>query len=101
MPAKEKALAKVRKTIARARTPARAKVSSRPRPRTSVRKRADIPNRSNRVQRSALALPARSCGPQRLLALRMNRSEFPFLGFGVGLRRPHYGHVIDAHSSVD
>jgi uncharacterized protein len=31
----------------------------------------------------------------------MNRSEFPFLGFGVGLRRPHYGHVIDAHSSVD
>ena len=31
----------------------------------------------------------------------MNRSEFPFLGFGVGLRRPHYGHVIAAHSSVD
>jgi uncharacterized protein len=31
----------------------------------------------------------------------MNRSEFPFLGFGVGLRRPHYGHVITAHSSVD
>jgi len=31
----------------------------------------------------------------------MKRSDFPFLGFGVGLRRPHYGHVIENHPRVD
>lgn len=31
----------------------------------------------------------------------MNRSEFPFLGFGAGLRRPHYSHVLDQHLTVD
>ncbi|MGO9454623.1 MAG: DUF692 domain-containing protein [Candidatus Binataceae bacterium] len=31
----------------------------------------------------------------------MNRSEFPFLGFGVGLRRPHYAHVLNEHPAVD
>jgi hypothetical protein len=31
----------------------------------------------------------------------MNRSEFPFLGFGVGLRRPHYSHVLDNNPAVD
>jgi uncharacterized protein (UPF0276 family) len=31
----------------------------------------------------------------------MNRSEFPFLGFGVGLRKPHYAQVIDDYSAVD
>jgi uncharacterized protein len=31
----------------------------------------------------------------------MNRSEFPFLGFGVGLRRQHYSHVLEAHPPVD
>jgi uncharacterized protein len=31
----------------------------------------------------------------------MNRSKFPFLGFGVGLRRPHYSHVLDEHPAVD
>lgn len=31
----------------------------------------------------------------------MKRCEFPFLGFGVGLRREHYTHVIDAHPKVD
>jgi hypothetical protein len=31
----------------------------------------------------------------------MNRSEFPFLGFGVGLRRPHYSHVLDNTPAVD
>jgi len=31
----------------------------------------------------------------------MNRSEFPFLGFGVGLRRQHYSHVLDQHPAVD
>jgi len=31
----------------------------------------------------------------------MNRSEFPFLGFGVGLRRPHYSHVIGENPAVD
>ena len=31
----------------------------------------------------------------------MNRSQFRFLGFGVGLRRPHYTRVIDNHSAVD
>ncbi len=31
----------------------------------------------------------------------MNRSEFPFLGFGVGLRRPHYRHVIEKRPPID
>src|SRR5208282_1385547 len=31
----------------------------------------------------------------------MNRADFPFLGFGVGLRRPHYGHVAETPTSVD
>jgi uncharacterized protein len=31
----------------------------------------------------------------------MKRSEFPFLGFGVGLRRQHYGYVLDEHPKVD
>ena len=29
------------------------------------------------------------------------RSGFPALGFGVGLRPPHYGHVLDAHPTVE
>lgn len=31
----------------------------------------------------------------------MNRSEFPFLGFGVGLRRPHYAHILETHPAMD
>jgi uncharacterized protein (UPF0276 family) len=31
----------------------------------------------------------------------MKRAEFPFLGFGVGLRRPHYAHVIESHPPID
>jgi uncharacterized protein (UPF0276 family) len=31
----------------------------------------------------------------------MNRADFPFLGFGVGLRRPHYAHIIDARPRID
>lgn len=31
----------------------------------------------------------------------MNRSEFPFLGFGVGLRRDHYSHILDSRPRVD
>ncbi len=31
----------------------------------------------------------------------MNRADFPFLGFGVGLRRPHYGHVVETPTAVD
>jgi uncharacterized protein (UPF0276 family) len=31
----------------------------------------------------------------------MNRADFPFLGFGVGLRRPHYSHVIATPTAVD
>ncbi len=31
----------------------------------------------------------------------MQRSEFPFLGFGVGLRRPHYAHVLETHPNID
>ena len=31
----------------------------------------------------------------------MERYEFPFLGFGLGLRRQHYGYVIDEHPDVD
>jgi uncharacterized protein (UPF0276 family) len=31
----------------------------------------------------------------------MDRSEFPALGYGVGLRRPHYSRVIDEHPRID
>lgn len=31
----------------------------------------------------------------------MNRSEFPALGYGAGLRRPHYSQVIDEHPRID
>lgn len=31
----------------------------------------------------------------------MQRSEFPFLGFGAGLRRQHYDYVIDTRPDVD
>jgi len=29
--------------------------------------------------------------------MMMKRNDFPFLGFGVGLRRPHYTHVVEQH----
>jgi uncharacterized protein (UPF0276 family) len=32
---------------------------------------------------------------------RMKRSDFPFLGFGVGLRRPHYSHILENHPAMD
>src|SRR2546429_726359 len=31
----------------------------------------------------------------------MKRSDFPFLGFGVGLRRPHYAHVLERQPRMD
>ncbi len=31
----------------------------------------------------------------------MQRKELPFLGFGVGLRRPHYGYVLDNRPTMD
>ena len=31
----------------------------------------------------------------------MKRFDFPFLGFGVGLRRQHYAYVLDTHPPVD
>jgi uncharacterized protein len=31
----------------------------------------------------------------------MRRSDFPFLGIGVGLRRPHYDYIIDNHPAID
>src|SRR5215469_1357104 len=31
----------------------------------------------------------------------MNRSAFPFLGFGVGLRRPHYLHILERRPPMD
>src|SRR5262252_5342298 len=31
----------------------------------------------------------------------MNRTDFPSLGFGVGLRRPHYLHILDEHPRMD
>jgi uncharacterized protein (UPF0276 family) len=31
----------------------------------------------------------------------MNRSEFPALGYGVGLRRPHYSQVVGEHPRID
>jgi len=29
------------------------------------------------------------------------KTDFPFLGFGVGLRRPHYSHVLETHPRMD
>ena len=31
----------------------------------------------------------------------MKRADFPFLGFGVGLRRDHYLHILEEHPAVD
>jgi len=31
----------------------------------------------------------------------MNRADFPSLGFGVGLRRPHYTHILESKSVMD
>lgn len=31
----------------------------------------------------------------------MKRSEFRFLGFGVGLRRPHYSHILEQRPALD
>jgi uncharacterized protein DUF692 len=31
----------------------------------------------------------------------MNRSDFAPLGFGVGLRRPHYVHILEQHPPMD
>jgi uncharacterized protein (UPF0276 family) len=31
----------------------------------------------------------------------LDRSRFPFLGYGVGLRRPHFNHVLDAAPPMD
>ncbi|MGH7781567.1 MAG: MNIO family bufferin maturase [Candidatus Binataceae bacterium] len=31
----------------------------------------------------------------------MKRTDFPFLGFGVGLRRPHYTHVVEQQPPMD
>src|ERR1700751_222464 len=30
-----------------------------------------------------------------------NRTDFPSLGFGVGLRRPHYLHILNEHPPMD
>src|SRR5437762_3414216 len=31
----------------------------------------------------------------------MLKSAFPYLGFGVGLRRPHYAHILAHHPAID
>jgi len=31
----------------------------------------------------------------------MKRSDFPMLGYGVGLRRQHYNHVLETRPKVD
>ena len=31
----------------------------------------------------------------------MKRSEFPHLGFGIGLRRPHYAEILSDHPPID
>ena len=31
----------------------------------------------------------------------MKASDFPFLGFGVGLRRPHYSYILDQRPPID
>jgi len=31
----------------------------------------------------------------------MKRPAFPFLGFGVGLRRPHYAHILERRPAMD
>jgi uncharacterized protein (UPF0276 family) len=31
----------------------------------------------------------------------MTRTDFPYLGFGVGLRRPHYSHILETRPPID
>src|SRR5713226_5810824 len=38
---------------------------------------------------------------RRLGADTMTRSEFPRLGHGVGLRRPHYSWILENHPRID
>jgi hypothetical protein len=33
--------------------------------------------------------------------MALDHSRFPFLGFGVGLRRPHYSHVLETNPEMD
>jgi len=33
--------------------------------------------------------------------MALDRSRFPFLGYGVGLRRPHYSHVLETSPAMD
>jgi uncharacterized protein (UPF0276 family) len=31
----------------------------------------------------------------------LQRADFPFLGFGIGLRRPHYSHILEHYPAID
>src|SRR6202007_3106287 len=39
--------------------------------------------------------------PADCAGLMMDRAQFASLGFGVGLRRPHYLHILDEHPPLD
>jgi uncharacterized protein len=45
--------------------------------------------------------PKRRAPPIGLRNFIMRRNDFPFLGFGVGLRRPHYTHVLHKRPAMD
>src|SRR5260370_1222731 len=47
--------------------------------------------------------PPPPCAPpfRRFSSSTMNRSDFAPLGFGVGLRRPHYVHTLEQHPPMD
>ena len=40
-------------------------------------------------------------GASEMMVEFRKRGAFPFLGFGVGLRRPHYSYVLDHHPRMD
>jgi Protein of unknown function (DUF692) len=50
----------------------------------------------------ALEVPsARARDPADCAGIMMNRADFASLGFGVGLRRPHYLRILDDHPPMD
>jgi len=51
------------------------------------------------VGRCAIPLPAHR--RPSLMAMNFSRSDYPFLGFGVGLRRPHYILISESHPKID
>src|SRR5690348_10243981 len=96
MPGRVTERAPVRATTARARTRARARGGTRPLPRRSVRTRAE---RSSRTDPRG-----RRIRPAPVSLHSVMRDPFPIvpnLGCGIGLRRDHYGYVLEHWPAVD